>query len=278
MLDSFMIEGENFKKVMSFVGANSMREHWDVPLDFLGNTCRLWQPYGGPCGLFAVLQANILLVKRSQPELSNMDLLIEAVLTIMIKLRGNAFTFCQLYDENKQQLLILGTNDINTAREYLQLSGWLQTRIAAKLLMISLIYLVGPARMASFALKEVMVDETQNTHLQFVLLMLTGMPIDSVSDRYCCKGGVLMAGVTDRQNIGLLLMNEGEAREKVGYTLSSPIEKIWIIYTGSHFLVIEYYKEKFRSYDNILDNDSESLELKQVHPLYSALEAIIKMD
>lgn len=276
MLETYELRDGDFDRVMKFAG-RGLGDNWVTPFDFFGDTLRLYQPKAGPCGLFAVLQAHIVSIHHSSPTLSNKDLLVEAVLRTMEKLR-TSYTFCQLLDVENKHLVFLATQERSAAEQYLKESGLLQTEIAAKLIAVSLIYLAGPALLSSAAFCDPAVHEDQNTQMHFVLLLLTGFMADTCRDTSVVKNNMLLLGVHTKQDIGLLYMDTGNSMGEVGEHLMTASESIWVVYSGGHFFTIEWSASEFRIWDPFLDNDREYLVMIPEHPLYHTLSSLVKHD
>ena len=264
MLDEFVLSGENFHKVMGFVsrttdGRNFMGDQWNGPLEFIPNTIRLKQTRGGPCGLYAVLQAYILKA-RMENMLSPHELLITAVLDIMDKIRSNTYVFCQLYDLKMERIVIYGVNEREAAANYLRQSGLLYTNIALKLLMISFCFVLGPAMMSTSVTREPFVSERdQYTSLQFVYFMLTGKVIDEPNDGYQCEhGGLISRGCETQQDIGFIRSHPTENDVKVGRNLGCPKKDIWVVHNGGHFYaVMRGQDNQIRKYDSLAGGEKE---------------------
>ena len=266
MLDEFVLPEQTYHTVMGFVsegkdGKNFMGDSWNGPLEFIPNTIRLKQNCGGPCGLYAVLQAYILKAKLEETSpLSPHELLITAVLDIMDKLRPQHYVFCQLYDTYEKRLVMYGVDEREAAAKYLDQSGLLYTDIALKLLMISFCYVVGPAILSTHLTRERFVGtDDQHTSLQFVYLMITGRLIDEPNDGYQCLNGLISTGCEDQQDIGFIRAHPTADDVKVGRNLGCPKKDIWVVHTGNHFYaVIRDQNNQIRKYDPFIRNENES--------------------
>lgn len=252
-MEVFELKGDNFAKVMSFVKNGAIPEAWRQPIDFVGDTFRLYQKLPGPCGLLSALQAYILVNRKKNPDASPNELLIQSTLQIMLKMR-QSFVFCQLYDEFNKKLVFYATDNYDVADAYLKDSGFMQCQIAVLLLTISFVVLTGPSLLISYAFPEPFIDLKGYTTMQFVLLLTTGLITDSLNSEFCVHGAVLVTGVVLDQDIGMLLVDEEGADQKVGYPLLNPNEKVWIIYYGGHFTSVIYIDGEFREF-NTTDHD-----------------------
>jgi hypothetical protein len=271
------VRGEQFDTLINFVfHPGTDLESWHTPIDFVCSTLRLYQPHSGPCGLFAVLQAYILLNHKHSPGHSNEEYLIDSVLDVMFRLRRSCiFIFCQLFDVPNKTLLFLSTNDRPTTKKFIEESGILKTSIGALLLAISLICLAGPAKLSSLSLNEPMLSQDGKTAVQFVLLLITGNVADSASDDLKVVGSVLYTGVLVKQEIGYLIQDEAEAHDVVGEPLAKPKELIWVRFLGGHFDAVQFVEGGFRAFDPYDQTFEESILIKPINPIYDRLIAAL---
>ena len=259
---------------MKYVSNKKIGDSWKQPIQFVENTKRIFQKESGPCGFLSVLQAYIILNYKKDKNKTNEDLLIESTLDIMKKIR-NIFAFCQIFDEDHKEIMIYSTNDETEARQFLEDSGFFDNSNSILLFLVSLAYIAGPALLSSYAFQEGFIANNGQTSIQLVLLMLTGLPADSVSDVHTVQGGMLISGVLLPQDIGLLVVDEEESLSKVGYPLLSPQEKIWIIYYGGHFTTIAILNDCFCEYNNIIGSAEEYSICNSNHILFSVLTELV---
>ena len=272
MFQNFELRDENFDKIMEFVYDRSkFTNGWDGPLRFVGNTIRLDQRAAGPCGLYAVLQAYLIKKRRAYPQMPREELLMHAVVDVMERCRS-LYAFCQLFSEERKQILMIGTSEKETAIQYLKESGLLYTKIALKLLMISYAFLVGPAKLSCFVTNEPFVVRGE-TSLQFVYLALTGQVVDEAGDQYVVSGDLIAAGCTEPQDIGVILRADGNGDVvPVGRHLRIPRENIWVVHSGHHFWTVEYSNGVVRSYDNLLRDSGEYKDLERGDWVFDRVE------
>jgi len=258
--------GADYSKAMRFVfdidrgNINNLRS-WQYPIDFVPRTSRLFQPENGPCGLFAVLQAHVILARRHQ---STRESLVTAVLDIMEKFRSQAFAFCQLWDHQSEHLIFFGFESREAAASFLRRTSYLQSRIACLLLAISYVFVAGPALLSTIAAPEPAIARDGHTSLEFVLLLITGTMVDSQVGEYRVVGSTMRTGVVRQQDIGFL---DGTNQTRSGEALASPTKRIWVLFTGSHFSVVEQEgdREKGWSWDPYLRSEGERAEIRSTN-------------
>ena len=273
-MKEFTLKGQSFSKLMSFVSTTEIGEQWKKPIQFVGETLRLYQYDDGPCGFLAVLQAHILINHSRNAKMSNDDLLIQSILDIMKKIRS-IYAFCQCFDNENKELMFYTTKSESEAREFLINSGILEVDISLLLLLISIAYISGPSLLNSFAFRDSFISNNGQTSINFVLLMLTGMPVDSLSDFHSVQGGIFFSGVLTEQEIGFIIVDEDESYSKVGFPFLAPKEKIWIIYYGGHFTTIAYINNQFQEYNNIDKSPNEFTICSNKHILYGSLTNLL---
>jgi hypothetical protein len=271
------ISGAHFDTLINFVfSPGTDIAPWCTPVGFVGSTIRLYQPMPGPCGLFAVLQAYILLHRKGRPSLPNHEYLADSVLDIMFRLRRSpVFIFCQIFDPGNKSLLFLSTSDRDAAKNYINDSGFLRTPIAALLLAISFVCIAGPAKLSGLSINEPMLYPDGRTTVQFVLLLITGNVADSASDDLKVVGSSLYTGVLVRQDIGYLIQDEQEAHDHVGEPLAKPKELIWVRFLGGHFDAIAHAQDGFRLFDPFDQTPAEWIWIKPINAIYDRLVAAV---
>ncbi|OHT04458.1 hypothetical protein TRFO_06364 [Tritrichomonas foetus] len=270
MMEESYLKGENFGKLMKFVGKLPIGDSWKQPIHFVGDTLRLYQTGEGPCGFFSVIQAYILLNHKKNNGMQREDLLIQSILDIMKKIR-NIYAFCQCVDFGGSELMFYVTTNEDLARKYLKESGILYVDIASLILTVSFVYIAGPALLSSYAFGDSLIDDNGQTTIQFVLLMITGTIADSPNQNYSVHGQMLITGVLVEQDIGLILVDENESDHTVGYPLLSPKYKIWIVYYGGHFTTIMFEDGQFFEYNNLNHMNEEYKLCTEQHILFSTL-------
>lgn len=273
-MKELILKGESFSKLMSFVSPTKIPDQWRKPIHFVGDTLRLYQYDDGPCGFLAVLQAHILINHHKNPKMQKDELLIQAILDVMKKIR-NIYAFCQCFDSENKELMFYVTKSEFEAKEYLKSSEMLQDDISTLLLLVSITYISGPSLLNSFAFKEPFISNNGQTSIQFVLLLLTGMAVDSLNDCHSVQGGIFFSGVLTEQEIGFIIVDEIEAYSKVGFPFLAPKEKIWIVYYGGHFTTITYTNKQFREYNNIDQTLNEFTVCTNKHVLYGSLTSLL---
>jgi hypothetical protein len=271
------IRGQQFDILVNFVfRPGTDLNSWQTAIEFVESTFRLYQPEPGPCGLFAVLQAYILLNHKRNPDHSNQDCLIESVLDIMFKLRqSSVYILCHVFDRENKVLIFVSSDKREAVKKFLDESGILATPIAALLLALSFVCLAGPSKLSSLSLNEPMLEADGKTTVQFVLLMITGNMADSASADIRVVASTLYLGVLVRQEIGYLIQDEEEAHDIVGDALGKPKELIWVRFLGGHFDVIVYTEDEFRLFDPFDQTPVEWILIKPMNPIYDRLLAAL---
>ena len=272
-----LIQGKTFENIMSFVFSSPAAiKTWEQPIDFFGQTLRLHQHAEGPCGLFSVLQAYIIMNHHKNPKKTPEQLLYDSAADIMFKIR-KCYAFCQFIDlENKVMQISLMKNR-EDAIQYMEKSDYLVQKNSVFLLAISFVYLTGPALLNSYAVPEPFIGDNGYASVQFVLLLITGMIADSASDDFMVYSSFLFSGVCFSQDIGMLYADRDSIEEReIGKYLMFPKEDIWIIYYGGHFNTIAYEKDKnFYEYNNLSTSDDAATLCSKKHVLYDTLYSII---
>jgi hypothetical protein len=259
-LDSYEMRGDVFAKLLSFAFApDTDLDSWRTPIHFAGPTYRLYSPHPGPSGLFAVLQAHIILNAKSSPKLGPSDLLVDAILDVMSQMRGGQkYIICQVLNVERRSMTFLTTIDRETARLYLHHSGFLQTKLAALLLALSFVCLAGPAMLNSLALREPLIALDGSTSARFVWLLITGVVADHPGRDFRVERSRLQTGVMQKQAIGYLIERDGEVQPGVGEALERPEERIWVRDLGGKFDLISWDGSEFRLFDSVLAFACES--------------------
>jgi hypothetical protein len=279
-LETRVMTGATYDKLIGFAfHPDTELASWFTPIDFVGRTLRLYQPLPGPCGLFAVLQAQILMNHKHNPEIPTLELLLDSVLDVMSRLRGgNAFIFCQMWSRRERILVFVSTSNRRATRTFLSDSGLLQTRIAAILVVISFVCLAGAPMLSSFSIAEPMIYRDGQTTVPFVLLLITGNVADSAAQDFRVVGSVMYTGVMTTQDIGYLIQDEAQAQDREGESLAHPKEQISVRFFGGHFDAIMYADPEFRLFDPYDRTPAEWIPIKSVNPIYERLVQYVKAD
>jgi hypothetical protein len=279
--DSRPVVGADYDRVMSFLAPHSIPPSslnlWNVPIDFIPipNANRLLQPQNGPCGLFAVLQAHILLNQTRFSQESPEELLIRSVLDIMEKLRVSAFVFCHWRDPAQKKMLVATFEERDVAANFLRTTDFLHKEKACLHLAISFIFLAGPRLISTQGMPEYGITEQGDTTVPFVLLLITGDWADSAAGETRIIGGRMMVGVIEEQMVGYLQVDRQASDYEVGIALSKPTGKVWVQWMGGHFSVLKLVEDEekrvFWEYDPFLKNTEEAREVGQNHPALDQL-------
>ena len=271
----FVLEGKSFEKILSYLTYGSIPKSWQQPFLFKSNSNSLLQNIGGPCGLMASVQSRILIAHSRDPNMIPKQDLIEALLDIESTIR-QSFIFCVNFDINNKKAVFYGNEDRCGTGDFLWRTEWANRENATLLFIVSLIVLIGPTWLSSYALPDTFITEDGQTNLTLVLLLLSGQPLDSFQDGNKVMGGMLIKGLTFVPEIGFLSIAEGQDIQKSGHYLKQPQKPIWVAYYGGHFTVLQYTSGGIFEY-NALDNTQLWTSVGTTHPFYKTVMDAIRV-
>ena len=271
------LKGESFNRIweLTLGRKQNIPECWRQPIEFIGNTYRLKQEIAGPCGIFSCLQAFILLEKMHNPEATPTDLLIESVIHIMQKIR-RAFAFC--IEINPSELFcnfaLFSIDQEQRFRDFLHKSACFTHHDAVFLLTLSFAFIAGPLILDDVAVTGSLIEDDDNSSMNLVRLLLTGRPCDSFLDNYSVNQWLIFEGIIAEPEVGFLSYEFPDMPLEIGTKMSHPLYSIWVIYTGGHFVVVQYRDGCFFLYDPFLKSKNECVQLDARFPLMSLLQKI----
>ncbi|OHT03484.1 hypothetical protein TRFO_29151 [Tritrichomonas foetus] len=277
----FRAEGKTATEIFSYVLPVSNKnftipQGWLQGLDFFPHSYRLKQKHAGPCGLFAILQAYILIAKKNIPGVSKMEALRYAVLEIMEKLRA-IYAITNEFDVDKNFIDFYITEEREEAENYLAKNFEFDSKLAIIRLMLAFTFIIGPKMLNSYAFKESFITADGNTDIHFVLHVLTGTAIDTMNKKFTIGGGVLLSGIRGKiltQDVGLISCSNYNA-SSISDRLLVPYQYTWVVFYGGHFTSLMYDGADFFECDPFDHSFVECCKkVTYEHPLYDFLKKI----
>lgn len=282
--EKFLLRGKQFEGFIKFVlspnfigdGCIHIPKTWVQPLVFYKDTIRLYQRINGPCGVLAVLQSYIILNHKFDPYLGVNELLALSIINIMDKLNPGIYSICTELDDEENMARFYSTNDREAFKKFLLKSNFFTLDNSLFYLTLSFAYNAGPQKLSSYAIHESFIDYAGNTDLHFVLLLLTGKPLDDVSDGFRICGGSLRSGVCEQAMIGLIQLHENKYDiVATGRNITYPFYKIWVMFNGSHFYAMVLDGDKLLMYDPFFQDETvDYIEITPKHYQYEILQKI----
>lgn len=229
-------------------------KNWEQPLKFHPNSDVLNQTKGGPCGLFAVLDAHTVL-KRNESETSSQEhLLYSLILDIFNRVSSysnsddknqTTYVFCDGFDPDAKFIHFQYTNSIDEAYCFLMQSNYTEAYNACLMITISIIF-------ASIGMQEFR-DVPENpyiygdkmTSMALVWLMLNGS-ISSINLAMTEEGDY--NGLV-QNDIGIKVLCNPDKR--VVGTWLNPNAHIFVCHRFCHFFVITNFDDQLIVYDSM---------------------------
>ena len=246
---------------------------WCQPIYFKSQSLCLKQEKGGPCGLFAALQAYILYRINESPDLNSTQILIESILDMMETVRP-CYIFITSINHKNRIFKYVATNDRNEAKDYLRVSKWYSLHDAAFLLIASIAMLLGPVWFRQYAMHDPFILEDDNTNITFVLLCLSGEALDNFHDGTAIAGGLVIKGALKKQKFGILSNNSQNRFQKVGTFFKNPENPIWVLYYGMHFTALTLVNDTFLEFDPLSSDLWKIVDVD--HPFYNIARSCIQ--
>jgi hypothetical protein len=205
---------------------------WHQPLAFFPSSDVLRQCHGGPCGLFAAIQAHIIFAKMNS-EGSIFDLrteLLVAVLDIFARI-SPIFVFCTDVNASKSVCTFRQTQSRDEALCFLLDSDYLNNSHACLLLTVSFIFAYGG--LTALRLPSVpFIEGPQWTTVSLTWLLLTG----SVSDQSLAAVEAHGYSGSARTEIGFRVLEASNPR-LIG-TWLNPESTLFVCLTKTHFFTV----------------------------------------
>lgn len=262
-------EYDRFSKIVYLDDFNksnlSNLKNWEQPLKYQSNSDVLRQTKGGPCGLFAVLDAHIVL-KRNEPETASSSqehLLYSLILDIFkrVSTYSNSkesekevkYVFCDGFDPGRRFIHFQYTESIDEAYAFLMQSNYTEAYNACLMITISII-------LASLGINEDGNCAFQNvpenpyiygdkmTSMALVWLMLNGST-DSINLKMTEDSNY--SGLTQKQ-IGIKVLSNPDKR--VVGTWLNPDASIFVCHMHCHFFVVAVVDSDLTVYDSMNSN------------------------
>lgn len=255
-MESIELKGDDYEKFSKLVYLDDFNhtnlsnlKNWEQPLKFRPNSDVLNQTKGGPCGLFAVLDAHIVL-KRNESETSSSSqehLLYSLILDIFQRVstysnsddsnNETRYFFCDGFDPQRKIIHFQYTNSLDEAYAFLLQSNYTEAFNACLMITISIIF-------ASLGIKDsehiVFQNVPENpyiygdkmTSMALVWLMLNG---STSSLNLQMTEDSNYSGLTQKQ-IGIKVLSNPDKR--VVGTWLNPDASIFVCLRAFHFFVV----------------------------------------
>ncbi|CAI5735587.1 unnamed protein product [Peronospora destructor] len=236
-----------------------------------GFSIGLVQDHGGPCGVLAAVQAEMLrrflfvhhletlsgnniimhdLVKRPQDEAARRQLLAEAMASLLAQCADNGRAVCVVVQDSEATyreitVSLVGTAESDLCQELVELLLREMPAFCSSHGVINFTFSVLRTKGVA-AIREEMDDPTNTLTGAFghctqelLNLLLTGKAVSNVFDGSVPMGdsGLFLHGVSQRARIGYLTQLEALRYCQVGSYYKSPQFPVWVIGSSSHFSV-----------------------------------------
>ncbi|OHS98630.1 hypothetical protein TRFO_34965 [Tritrichomonas foetus] len=248
------IKGESYQKFSKAVfladnGSSNLSalKNWEQPLNFRPNSNNLKQYQGGPCGLFAVLQAHIV-IKENDNNFQNASqehILISLILDIFSRI-SSYYVFCDGFDAKTEYAHFQYTTDLDEAYSFILGTDYIKSYNACLLLTLSIVF-------ASIGMSDLNVPAEpyiygdRNTTMALVWLMLNG----STNDANLAQTENSNYRGTTQTQIGIKVLNNPDKR--VVGTWLNPNANVFVCHRGCHFFVVLTIADIFIVYDSLND-------------------------
>lgn len=224
-------------------------KNWHQPIKYKPGTELLHQAQGGPCGLFAVLQANLIHRKLSMPEGSEWDKdeqLILSMLDIFARI-SPYYVFCTSIDPVGKVFEFLTTQDREEAKRYLTTMNYLEWDQACLFLTVSLTFASG--NLAKLELPpEPYIEADKNTTVALVWLIINGTTSTESLKQIEASG---YDGISNAM-IGLKVLRVRQ-KNLIG-TWLNPTASLFVCLSGCHFFTVHVTESGLDVYDNLAKN------------------------
>ena len=238
-IDTFSITGAEYERVArqfyrgrkkrgtnQFSSINSLR-NWFQQVKFKDKTNDLLnQIYGGPCGVFAVIQAYIIMLRQDPSNIksSQIDILNESLLCIEETVTKNEYLFCIDVNSDMKSATFVKFSDRGEAFLWLTETSFTTNERCCLLFSFGLTYLVRDRPWFS-SLPEPFVLEDASTSMAFVWLMLTGRADEVKVSQY-----------QHQTTIGVKVIQNRDPR--VNGTHLNPDALIFVVHRHFHYFCI----------------------------------------
>ena len=207
-------------------------KNWEQPLVFREGTDILMQRKAGPCGLFATLQAHLMVDRMRNMEFNREESLIESVLNIFTRISA-FFVFCTDIDTSNNIFTFLVTDVREYAKKYMVQSKYLKAYSACLLLKASFVFASCNMENPESLPREPYIEFDGTTTVALVWLMLNGSTSDHALAVTESAGGQ-GASQTD---IGIKVLQAPDQR-LVG-TWLNPTADVFVCLKNGHFFAVQ---------------------------------------
>ena len=255
-MEEIILEGDNFERVAKAFYGNSEKScnidemsKWKIPLKFKENgSLILNQTRPGPCGLFASIQANIIVdLIKTNGQMETNDLLYSSILQIMSLIKENQFAFCTSINYSEKKAIFKETKSSEEARNFLSDTKYNELDNSCLLLGFSFVYLASSYEWFN-NLPAPFVYDDMNTSMQFVFLMVSGR-IDGESP--------------NQKHIAIKVShNNNPALNK--YWMNEKATVIVVLYGEFHFFAVMKDGEKGLIFDTLGNGNVSSVSLNSL--------------
>ena len=244
----------------------------------------LKQSKGGPCGILAAVQAEMIYEIQKRHHDSNdipliskdnvNDYLITALLTILLRASTNNIIYLVSLSSSSS-LLTMSTNEndmivykckadnIDNIKEFVlkSLLPLLSSKSGSMLFLLALVLTRGIENIRNVDMDDIntLIQQFGHCSQDLINLLLTGRATSNVIDGDVSYGdsGLVIKGVAERSTVGYLTHLESLRLCTVGHNYKVPLSSVWVVGSSSHFSVLFCIDNNI----NIL-SESESLLIK----------------
>lgn len=268
-MKAYRISEPIYSSIKKYVCNDSIPTNWSQPFTFKPHSYALFQRGDGPCGLLSSIQANICISLKDFPNATAEELLVNAILDIMFKIR-RCYVICTKVNEEDKVIEWYSSQDKKTASDFIYNKKWYLEPNATILFTFSIVILLGPVWLNSYSFSDTFILGGQ-TSLTFVLLLLTGDVIDSFHDGDVITNGVVFKGALSEQPVGFVSISESDEFQSVGMRFSNPTKNIWLGYYGGHFTtIVKLSDDLFIEFDGLKQSSIFNV-INHKHIFYSKL-------
>jgi len=244
----------------------------------------LKQSKGGPCGILAAVQAEMIFEIQKHHHDSNdipliskdnvNDYLVTALLTILLRASTNNVIYLVSLSTSSA-LLTMSTNEndmivykckadnIDNIKEFIlkSLLPSLSSKSGSMLFLLALVLTRGIDNIRHVDMDDIntLIQQFGHCSQDLINLLLTGRATSNVWDGNISLGdiGMVIKGVAERSSVGYLTHLESLRLCTVGHNYKVPLSSVWVVGSSSHFSVLFCIDNNI----NIL-SESESLLIK----------------
>ena len=249
VMKQVQLAGENYEKLAKAIfvkkdGTSPLEAltNWHEPLEFRPETVLLRQLKAGPCGLFAVIQAHIVLDQLRTGDKFDKDAsLVKAILDIFERI-SRSYAFCTDIDTDRHVFTFLVTESRESAEQFMRDYKFLALYNACLLLSVSYIFTsCGGEGLATLPEAPYIEFDKQST-VALVWLLLNG----STSDESLASVEASSNQGGAQKDIGVKILI---APAPLTGTWLNPEAKIFVCLASSHFFAVHVADDGLILYD-----------------------------